>query len=71
MADDDNLRPALNILENAEADHSARLIADALFSAHVGVTGKVHDELRFKEAIAAAIIAARTEGALRQKPSAG
>ena len=65
MADDDKLESALSILQNAEADHSARQIADALVSAHVGMTGKVHDELRFKEAIAAAIIAARTEGAVR------
>lgn len=61
---DGKLQPALNIIQQAEADHSARQIADALFSAHVSILGKVHDELRFKEAIAAAIIAARAEGAV-------
>ena len=57
----DSLRTRQRIVQNAEAD-SARQIADALYAAHVSRLGKVREERRFKEAIAAAIIAARTEG---------
>ena len=67
LADDDNiLRPAFRAIENSEADRSARLTADALISAHVNSLGKVYDQRKFAEAIAAAIIAARTAGHLEQ-----
>ena len=55
MSDEDNvLRPAFRAIENSEADISARQTADALIAAHVSSIGKVYDQRRFAEAIAAA-----------------
>ena len=66
MTDGDNiLRPAFRAIENSEADRAARQTADALISAHVSSMGKVYDQRKFAEAIAAAIIAATTAGRLQ------
>ena len=68
MSDDDNiLRPALRAIENGEADKAARQTAEALITAHVSEFGKVHDERSFTDAIAAAIIAARTAGNIESR----
>ena len=66
MADDGKIvRPAFRAIENSEADRAARQTADALIAAHVSSMGKVHDQRKFAEAIAAAIIAATTAGRLQ------
>ena len=67
MSDDDNiLRPAFRAIENAEADRAAKQTAEALIAAHVSEHGKVYDQRSFTDAIAAAIIAARTAGRLEK-----
>lgn len=66
MSKDKISRPALRVIENSEADLSARQTAQALIAAHVGSNGKVYDERSFTEAIAAAMIAARTAGRLER-----
>jgi len=66
MSDDNVLRPAFQAIQNSEADRAARQNAEALIAAHVSSMGKVYDQRRFTEAIAAAIIAARTAGHLEQ-----
>lgn len=67
MPEDDTARAALQALQNAEADASARQTAEALIAAHVSETGKVTDERSFADAIAAAMIAATTAGRLQNR----
>jgi hypothetical protein len=66
MTDDNILRPAFRSIENSEADQAARRIAEGLISAHVSEAGKVSDLRKFTDAIAAAMIAARTAGRLEK-----
>ena len=54
------------VLNEAGADEEARATAQALLAAHVGHDGKVADEKRFVDSVAAALIAARTAAGMTQ-----
>ena len=56
------LEPILRVIENVSSDGSAVQTAQGLIAQFVSVSGKVTDERAFRDAIAAAIVAARTEG---------
>lgn len=59
MTDDNIVRPAFGATQNSEADRAARQTAEALIAAHVSSVGKVYDQRKFAEAIAAALTDAK------------
>ena len=65
--DDDTLKPITRLVESVTSDDTARQTASGLIAQFVSESGKVSEERAFRDAIAAAIIAARTEGRLESE----
>ena len=65
--DNESLKPITRLVESVTSDDTARQTAQGLIAQFVSESGKVSDERAFRDAIAAAIIAARTEGRLESE----
>ena len=67
----ESLKPIKRLVESVTSDDTALQTAQGLMAQFVNESGKVSEERAFRDAIAAAIIAARTEGRLEgQQPDA-